>query len=176
MSASSLIVSATMWRAPSSASSTLATPFSGSTKVGGECLQRVAGRLLSPEIGGERLQAFFAGDRGLGAALGLVGQIEIFQFALVERGLDAGLQLVGQLALLGDGGQDGLAASHQLAEVAELLFDVADLDLVEVAGGFLAVAGDEGHGAALVEQSDHGDEALHGDLKHAGNVHQKIGR
>ena len=59
---------------------------------------------------------------------------------------------------------------------SELLFDGADLDLVEIAGRFLAVAGDEGHGGAFVEEFDGGEQALHGDLEHAGNVNQKIGR
>ena len=65
-----------------------------------------------------------------------------------------GLQLVGELALLEDGGEDRLAAADEIAEVGELLFDVADLDLVESSGGLLAIARDEGDGAAFVEQLD----------------------
>ena len=72
----------------------------GVDEGGGEFGERLRGGLLVPEVVGERLQAFFARDGGLGAALGLVGQVEIFELALVERGFDAGLQLVGELALL----------------------------------------------------------------------------
>ncbi len=62
------------------------------------------------------------------------------------------------------------------AEIEELLFDGADLDLVEVAGGLLAVTGDEGNGRAFVEEFDRGYEALQGDLERAGNVNQEIWR
>ena len=58
--------------------------------------------------------------------------------------------------------EDRLAAVFELAEVLELLLDGADLDLVQVAGHLLAVAGDEGDGGAFVEQRDGGDQALEG--------------
>ena len=150
--------------------------FFGIDERRGKCFERRAGRLLIPEIVRERLQAFFARDHGLGAALGLVREVEIFQLALVEGLLDTRLQLVGQLALFLNGGEDGLLARNQLAEIEQLFFDGADLDLVEVAGRLLAVAGDEGDGGAFVEELDRGEQALHGDLERAGNVNQEIGR
>ena len=55
--------------------------------------------------------------------------------------------------------------SDEFAEVGELLFDGADLDFVEIAGGFLAIARDEGDGAAFVEQLDDGDERLEGEVE-----------
>ena len=176
MSALSLMVSATMWRAPSSASSTLATPFSASTKDAANVSSGVPRRLLIPEIIRERLQALFPRDHGLGAALGLVGKVQIFELTLVERLVDARLQLVGQLALFLNGGEDGLFAGNQLAEIEELFFDGADLDFVEIAGRLLAIAGDEGDGGALVQKFDCGHETLQSEPERTGNMNQKIGR
>jgi hypothetical protein len=51
------------------------------------------------------------------------------------------------------------APVFQFAQVAEALFEVAQLGVVEAAGDFLAVAGDEGHGGAFVEQL-HGSDDL----------------
>ena len=112
----------------------------------------------------QRLQSLFARDGGLGAALGFVGQVEIFELAFVETLFDARFQLIGQLALLFDGVQDGFAARDQIAEVGELLFDFADFHFVEIAGGFLAVARDEGHGAAAIQQLDDRDQAAQGNV------------
>ena len=42
----------------------------------------------------------------------------------------------------------------QLAQVAQALFQHAQLRIVQAAGGFLAVARDERHGRALVEQGN----------------------
>jgi hypothetical protein len=40
--------------------------------------------------------------------------------------------------------ENGAAAVLEIAQVAEALFQRAELDVIEAAGGFLAVAGDEG--------------------------------
>ena len=50
--------------------------------------------------------------------------------------------------------EDRGAAVLQLAQVAQPLFELAQLGVVEAAGGLLAVAGDERHGGAAVEQLD----------------------
>ena len=70
---------------------------------GGQFGQRQFGGRLIPEVVGERLEAFFARDGGLGAALGLVGQVQVLEFVLFENRLDARAQLRGELALLVDG-------------------------------------------------------------------------
>jgi hypothetical protein len=75
-----------------------------------------------------------------------------------------------------NGGEDGLFAGDQLAQIEELFFDGADLDLIEVACRFLAIASDEWDGGTFIEELDRGQEAFHRDLERAGNVHQKIGR
>ena len=71
-----------------------------------------------------------------------------------------------------DGGEHGFAAILQLAEVFELLLDIADLDFVEIAGGFLAVARDEGNRRAVVEEFDDGGEPFHWHIQQFGNMNE----
>ena len=54
--------------------------------------------------------------------------------------------------------EDRRAALFQLAQVAQALLQLAQLGVVEAAGDFLAVAGDERHRGALVEQRDGGGD------------------
>jgi hypothetical protein len=110
-----------------------------------------AQRRVTEQRVGQRLQPGLAGDLCLGAALLLVGQVEVFEALLVVGGSIAS-EFRRQLALLVDRRQDGGAAVFQFAQVAQAVFEIAQLRVVEVVGDFLAVAGDEGHGGALVEQ------------------------
>ena len=139
--------------------------FGGIAEGGGEVGEGLAVGDLFQHIDGEGFEAFLAGNAGFGFALGLIGKVEIFEFGLVEGLLDFGLKFGGELALFLDGAEDGGSAVFEFAEVLELLLDGEDLDLVEVAGGFLAVAGDEGDGAAFVEEGDGGDQALERDCE-----------
>ena len=45
---------------------------------------------LVPEIQRQRFETFLARDGGFGAAFGLVGQVEVFEFALVEVAIRCG--------------------------------------------------------------------------------------
>jgi hypothetical protein len=110
--------------------------------------------LLGPEIVGERLEVSVASDGGLGAALGAIGEIEVFELTLIRRGFDLAAELVGELVLLCDGGKDGLAVADELAEIRKLFLDIADLDLVECACRLLAVASDERDRSPFIEQDD----------------------
>ena len=145
-------------------------------EVSGEQFERFVRRLLCPEIKGKRLQPLFACDDRFRAALGPIGQVEVFQFALVEGGLDSGFQLLGELSLLGDRGNDRLAPRDQIAEVGESFLDVADLDFVEISRRLLAIASNEWNGSALVEQFYDGNEAAHWDVESLGNLEQQLGR
>jgi hypothetical protein len=100
----------------------------------------------------ERFEAGFARDLRLGAALGLVRQIEVFEARLGVGFEDALAQGVVELALFVDAGEDRGAAIFEFAQVAETFFEQAQLRVVEPAGDFLAVARDERHGRAAVEQ------------------------
>ena len=66
--------------------------------VGGGEFRRHCGAVGEDGFG-ERPQAALAGDLGAGAALRLVGQIDVFELGLGGCGGDLRLQVVGQLAL-----------------------------------------------------------------------------
>ena len=123
-------------------------------------LHKRLGRLLRVERGvgkqlvGQRLDAEFARNLALGAALGLVGQVQVFQLLLGGRGLDGGAQLGRELALFFNAFEDGGAALVQLAQIAQARFQLAQLGIVQAVGGLFAVTGDERHGGAAVQQVD----------------------
>ena len=120
---------------------------------------RVQFRIAEQRVG-QFAEAGFQGDLPLGAALLLVGQVEVFQAGLGVGQLDFAFQLGGQLALLLDAGQDRATALLQFAQVAQAFFQVAQLGVVQAAGDFLAVAGNEGHGRTFVEQGHGGGHLL----------------
>jgi hypothetical protein len=68
--------------------------------------------------------------------------------------------------------QHRLAPVFQFAEVLQLLLDVADLHLVQIAGGLLAVARNEGHGGAPVEQFDDRQHPLQRDVQQLGDMNE----
>src|ERR1700722_2983037 len=72
---------------------------------------------LRPEVVGERRQAAVAGDGGLGAPLGAIGEVQILELGLVEGGVDTSLEVLSELALLEDGGENALAAADEIEEV-----------------------------------------------------------
>ncbi len=109
---------------------------------------------------GQLAETGFQGDLALGAALLLVGQVEVFDAGLGVGEVDLALELGGQLALFLDAGEDRDASLVQLAQVAQALFQVTQLGIVEAAGDFLAIAGDEGNGGAFVEQRHGGGDLL----------------
>jgi hypothetical protein len=133
-SASSEARSTRMCRAPSSAAATSAT-----------------WSLRKPAAS---LQTGLAGDLRLGAALGLVRQVDVLDAGLGLRGQQRVAQFVGELALLLDGGQHGLASLVEFPQVAQSLLQRAQLSVVEAAGDLLAVPRDEGDRGPLVEQPD----------------------
>ena len=114
---------------------------------------------------GERLQAGLLGDLGLGAALRLERQIDVLQPALAVGGADCGFERVVELALLADRIEDDGAPLLQLAQIAQALVEGAQLRVVERAGRFLAIAGDERNRRAAVEQRHGGCDLLLADAK-----------
>ena len=128
----------------------------------------------------QRLEARFARDLRLGAPLRLVRRVEVFELHLGRRADDRARQLRRQLVLLADGLEDGRAAILQLAQIAEPLFQLAQLRVVEPAGLLLAVARDERHGRALAEQLDGRRDLLEADAQLRGDalvdlVHAALG-
>ena len=126
----------------------------------GQRVQPGDGAGLGQDLLGQRLQAAFARDHGAGAALGLVGLVEVFQYGARLGGHDLGAQTVGEFALFFDGGEDGGPAFVQGPCALQFTADGADLFFVQPAGGLFAVAGDEGQGVAVVEQRDDSRDAV----------------
>ena len=125
---------------------------------------------ICQEVEGERLDAGFAGDLRLGAALLLVGQVEVFKALLGFGIFDHRLQFRRQLALFLDAGEDGGAALLEIAQVGQAFFQIAQLRIVQPVGRLLAVARDEGHGGAFVEQGDGGDDLGRADAEFDGDA------
>ncbi len=70
--------------------------------------------------------------------------------------LNRGCELRRELALLLDALQDRRAPLLEFAQVGEPLFEQAQLRVIKTSGGFLAIAGDEGHGGLAIQQGDGG--------------------
>ena len=103
---------------------------------------------------GQGLQPCLPGDHSLAPPFGFVGQVEVFKSVLGIGTEYCLLQLRAQLVLLGDTGQDGLPPVLHLPQVTQALVQRAHLGIIQGAGNFLAIAGDEGHGGALVQEFD----------------------
>ncbi len=114
------------------------------------CL-RIAVRLGQQQVG-QRLKACFLRDLGLGAALRLIGQVNILKTTLAVGGHDGGLQGRIKLTLLADRVEDDGAAVFELPQIGQALFQRAQLRIVEPAGCFLAVTRDERNGSSSIEQ------------------------
>jgi hypothetical protein len=76
----------------------------------------------------------------LGAPFEFVWQVDIFQRHLGFSTKHCGFQFGRQLALFGDTAEDGRAPLFHFAQVAQTLLQIAQLGIIQAAGGFLAVA------------------------------------
>lgn len=102
----------------------------------------------------QRLQAGLPGRIGLGFPALLVGKIQVLQASLSVTGQNEGLQVIGELALLLDGGQDGLLPVRQLSEIRGTLLNGAQLGVVKTTSGFLPIPGNEGDGVSLGDKTE----------------------
>ena len=108
---------------------------------------------------GKRLESLLARHLGLRSLLRAVRRVEVLETRLAVGAADRVLELRRELLLLDERGQDRRAALLELAQVAQALLERTQLRVVEPAGRLLAVARDEGHGGAFVEQR-HGGRDL----------------
>ena len=99
-------------------------------------------------------QPLFPGHGAPGAALLLVGTVEILHLGHGCGGVDGVGQLPGELSLVFDGLFDLVPALLQIAQVGEPGFQSAQGGVVHGAVHFLAVAGDEGDGVAFVDEGN----------------------
>jgi hypothetical protein len=84
------------------------------------------------------------------------------------------MPLVRRLGLLLDALQHRGAAVFQLPQVGQARFQLAQLDVVEALGGLLAIAGDEGHGGAAVEQVHGGLDLGRANLQFGGDLQSDL--
>ena len=91
---------------------------------------------------------------GAGAALGLIGAVEILELGEGLGRVDGLRKLLRELALLLDGALDRLLALLQIAQIGEAVGEIAEAGVVHCAVQFLAVARDEGDGVPLVQKFD----------------------
>ena len=110
--------------------------------------------LLGPHTLSQGFEPALARDRRPGAAFGPVRQIKVLEFGYRRRPLDGGLQLWREFVLAANTLEDELPALEELAVELEALHRLADGHVLGAAGHFLAVAGDEGHGAPFVQEPD----------------------
>ena len=104
----------------------------------------------------QSLQPAFPGDLGACPALGLVGQVDVFQHRLAVGLQNLEPQLIGHLALRIDRIEDRVAPTFHFAQVNQAFAEIAELRVVKAVGDFLAIAGDERDGRAFVDQSYRG--------------------
>jgi len=123
----------------------------------GGCLLLGIGRgILGPEEFGERLEAEFLGDRGAGALSRLVGEVDVLECGQGRGGIHLGSEFLGEEFAFLERGEDRFTALVEGLELLNAVTDRRDLDLVEFAGAFLAVTGDEGDGRAFLEKNGRG--------------------
>ena len=103
----------------------------------------------------QRRQALFPGNGGPGAALLLVGAVQVLHLRQRPGGVDGGGEFLRQLALFLDRPLHRLPAFRQVPQVLEALLQIPQGGVVHGAVKLLAVAGDEGNGVALVQKADH---------------------
>ena len=115
------------------------------------------GRLCIQEFR-KRRKALFARDRGARAALLLIGTVDVLDLGERLCLADGMIELFRHLPLVDDGSPDFLPPRLQVPEVGKAVGKAADGLVVHRAVHLLAVARDEGHRVALVQQ---GDDILH---------------
>ena len=120
-------------------------------EVGGRGFLRVQRPILQQSLGQDP-QPFLARGLRAGAPLGLVRKVQIFEFGLGRHRRDSCFQIVRELVLATDRFEHTGATRFEFAQIAQTVFQIAQLGVVQTAGDFLAVTGDERHCRAFVEQ------------------------
>ena len=102
----------------------------------------------------ERFESFLARHLRSGAAFGLERQVDVFDFRGIPTLVNALAQLVGECALCLDRFDDEGFSMLQFVELSVLFGHGGHGHFVHSAGGFFAIAGDEGNSGSFVEESD----------------------
>ena len=135
--------------------------------------------LISEDEIGERLEPAFPRGGRARAPLRLVGRVKVFELRRRSRLFDGGFQGRRKVPVFGERFQNRSAARVEFPQLLEAVADGRDLHFVHFARGFFAVARDERHGRAAVEQTDDGRRASDGEpqfLRDAARVRRRIFR
>ena len=97
-------------------------------------------------------------------------QVDVFQLLFGGCAGNGHTQRVGEFSLLIDGLKNRLAPVFQLAQVRQARLQLAQLDVVQPVGHFLAVTGDKRHGGPAVEQLHRSSDLLLGHFDFRGDL------
>ena len=103
----------------------------------------------------QRCQALLPGHGATGAALLLVGPVQILHLGHGGRIVDSGGQLLCQLALIFDGTLYLVTALLEVPQIGQPGLQIAQGGVVHGTVHFLPVPGNKGNGVALVDQGHH---------------------
>ena len=78
-------------------------------------------------------------------------------------------QFIGEFPLLLDRRQDRRAPFLQFAQIEQAFFQITQVRIVQIAGGLLAIARDEGHGRTFVEQRHRSRDLMRPDSEFLGD-------
>ena len=123
------------------------------------------GRIPLQKILCQRCQSLFPGNHGSGAALRLIGPVQILQLHHGFCSLNLCPELRRHFPLLLDGANDGFLPLLQVPKVTEPLIKASQLLIVHGAGFFLPVPRNKGDGVALVNQLYNGPALLRTDTQ-----------
>ena len=140
-----------------------------------EALRRLHGVGAVPPLGQQQLrqrrQSLFTGHGGTGAALLLIGAVQVLHLRQRPGAVDGRRQLRRQLLLSLDGGLHLLPPLLQIPQIGEPVLQLPQGGVVHAAVKLLPVAGDEGNGVALIQQVD---DVLHMDRRGSQLLSQKF--
>ena len=108
--------------------------------------------VASPNAERQRLEALFAGFGGFAALFRLEWEVQILESLGMVGRTNGGGQIGGEFPLALDRLEDRLFSLGKLTQALNAKLDLADHNFVQVAGGFFAVAGDEGNGVPHVQE------------------------
>ena len=143
---------------------------------------RIGSGLLGEDQISQRFKPLLLRDHRARAALRTVWLINIFQPRQRISRSDIGFEFFREQIAFFERLDDGIAALVEFGEADEAFADGRDGDFIERAGGFLAVAGDKGHGRAFGKKSGGGKDLTRlnfefgGDFLDVNFVHFKSGR
>ncbi len=100
----------------------------------------------------QRLQPVFPRDHRLGAPLGLVGQVNVFQLRLRHSPANRTRQIVPHFALFGDRAENRRAAVFHLTQIAQPIRQGAKLGIIQPPRHLFAITRHKRHCCALVQQ------------------------